>query len=303
MRTLTTAAILSFALAALAPTAATQTIQTPAEASNYARYTQYQDVASFLDAVAKASKQVKVQVVGQASPAGDFPGASLYLAVVTAEGVGTPRALNRKKPTILVLGAQHGNEHSGKEAALALIRDLAVGDLKPLLKQVNVLVMPQTNPYGNLVDKRPNEQGLDLNRDHVKLESPETRAIHAVFSRLDARGDAGRSREGRRLLPREHRLRDQPEHRGRHPALLARHDLQGDRGVRHSRRLHLARVPRDRGDGQPGRGGCAGADRRPPRDADPAEHDRPERRPQQPRHLRDHLVHPGRRVAPRHRRP
>jgi hypothetical protein len=182
MRTLTTVAILSFALAALAPTAATQTIQTPAETSNYSRYTQFQDVAAFLDGVAKASKQVKVQVVGQASPAGDFPGASLYLAVVTAEGVDTPRALNRKKPTILVLGAQHGNEHSGKEAALALIRDLAVGDLKPLLQQVNVLVMPQTNPFGNLADKRPNEQGLDLNRDHVKLESPETRAIHAVFS-------------------------------------------------------------------------------------------------------------------------
>jgi len=182
MRTLTAASTLAVALAGFAATAPAQTIPTPAEASNYSRYTQYQDVASFLDAIAKASKLVSVQVVGQAVPAKDFPGASLYLAVVTAEGASTPRALNRKKPTILVLGAQHGNEHSGKEAALALIRDLAVGNLKPLLRQVNVLVMPQTNPYGNLMDRRPNEQGLDLNRDHVKLESPETRAIHAVFS-------------------------------------------------------------------------------------------------------------------------
>jgi hypothetical protein len=182
MRTLVATSTLAVALAGFAAAAPAQTIPTPAEASNYSRYTQYQDVASFLDAIAKASRLVSVQVVGQAGPAKDFPGASLYLAVVTAEGAGTPRALNRKKPTVLVMGAQHGNEHSGKEAALALIRDLAVGELKPLLQQVNVLVMPQTNPYGNLVDRRPNEQGLDLNRDHVKLESPETKAIHAVFT-------------------------------------------------------------------------------------------------------------------------
>ena len=35
------------------------------------------------------------------------------------------------KPTVLVLASQHGNEQSGKEAALALIRDLAVGERCP----------------------------------------------------------------------------------------------------------------------------------------------------------------------------
>jgi hypothetical protein len=183
MRTRLVALILTVALAGFAATALAQAIQTPAEASGYSRYSQHQDVATFLDTVTKASKQVKVLEVGRTGEAKDFPGARIYLAVVTDEGVDTPQALNRKKPTILVMGAQHGNEQSGKEAALALIRDLAVGDLKPLLKQVNVLVMPQTNPYGNQVNRRTNEQDLDLNRDHVKLESPETRTIHAVFSR------------------------------------------------------------------------------------------------------------------------
>ena len=162
---------------------AQQPLRTPAERANFSRYTQHQEVASFLSEAAKASPHVKVQVVGKTGEAKDFPAVNLYLAVVTEEGIDAPPALNRKKPTILVIAAQHGNEQSGKEAALALIRDLAVGDLQPFLRQVNVLVMPQTNPYGNLVDKRANEQGLDLNRDHVKLEAPETRAIHAVFAR------------------------------------------------------------------------------------------------------------------------
>ncbi len=183
IRTGMAALILTFVFAGIGATAFSQTVQTPAELSNYSRYTQHQDVASFLDTIARASKHVKVQVAGRTGEAKDFVGASLYLVIVTDERIDTPQALNRKRPTILILGAQHGNEQSGKEAALALIRDLAVGDLEPLLKQVNVLVMPQTNPNGNYVDRRTNERDLDLNRDHVKLEAPETRAIHAVFSK------------------------------------------------------------------------------------------------------------------------
>jgi hypothetical protein len=181
MRIRTTLVILTFAFVAVALSARAQTLQTPAEASRYSRYTQHSEVASFLDAASKASKHVKVQAVGRTAEAKDLPAVDLWLAVVTEEGGDAPASLDRRKPTILVLASQHGNEQSGKEAALALVRDLAVGDLAPLLKQINVLVIPQTNPYGNFVNRRPNEQGLDLNRDHVKLESPETRAIHAVF--------------------------------------------------------------------------------------------------------------------------
>jgi murein tripeptide amidase MpaA len=156
--------------------------RTPAEESAYSAYTQQAQVAGFLDAVVRAAKEARLQVVGKTAEANDFPAANLYLCVLTAEGAESPQTLNRKKPTFMLTASQHGNEQSGKEAALQLIRDLAVGDLKPLLKQMNFLVMPQANPYGNFVDKRQNEQGLDLNRVHVKLEAPETRAIHAVFT-------------------------------------------------------------------------------------------------------------------------
>ena len=57
---------------------------------------------------------------------------------------------------------------------------------------MNVLVVPQSNPYGNFFDVRRNEDGLDLNRDHVKLESASVRILHRVLSGLDARGDHGR---------------------------------------------------------------------------------------------------------------
>ncbi len=169
-------------LAAAAP-AQPPGLKTPAEESAYSAYTQQAQVAGFLEAVARAAKEARLQVVGKTTEVKDFPAANLYLCILTEEGAASPQALNRKKPTFMLTASQHGNEQSGKEAALQLIRDLAVGDLKPLLKQMNFLLMPQANPYGNFVDKRQNEQGLDLNRDHVKLEAAETRAIHTVFAK------------------------------------------------------------------------------------------------------------------------
>lgn len=158
-----------------------QTIKTPAEESGWTRYSQYEDVTRFLQAVGRVSKNVKVQVIGRTLEAKELPPSSLYLCVITDEGVDAPRALNRNKPTFMIIASQHGNEQSGKEAALLLVRDLALGELKPLLKQMNFLIIPQANPYGNFVNRRENEQSLDLNRDHVKLEAPETQAIHKVF--------------------------------------------------------------------------------------------------------------------------
>jgi predicted deacylase len=158
-----------------------QSIKTPAEESGYTKYTQNEEVARFLQAVAGSAREAKVQVIGKTLDAKDFPAASLYLCVITDEGVNSPGALKRSKPTVLIMASQHGNEQSAKEAALQVIRDLALGEMKPLLKQLNFLIIPQANPYGNFVNRRQNEQNLDLNRDHVKLESPETRAIHRVF--------------------------------------------------------------------------------------------------------------------------
>ena len=158
-------------------------LKTPAEEASYSGYTQHAQVVSFLDTVARLAKEVRLQVVGKSAEGKELPPVDLYLCVLTENGADSPQALDRSKPTFMLTAAQHGNEQSAKEAALRLIRDLAVGELKPLLKQMNFLVMPQTNPYGNFVNKRQNAQALDLNRDHVKLEAPETRAMRAVFAK------------------------------------------------------------------------------------------------------------------------
>ena len=170
-----------FVFLSLRAVGAAEVLKTPAEAAGYTRYSQHEEIARFLSALDAASPEMCVRVIGQTREVRGFPARDLFLVVVNAEGVDSPRELNRERPTVMVVASQHGNEQSAKEAALWFLREIAAGELKPLLAKANFLFIPQANPYGNQFDRRQNEDNLDLNRDHVKLESAEARAIHRVF--------------------------------------------------------------------------------------------------------------------------
>jgi dipeptidyl-peptidase 4 len=94
---------------------------------------------------------------------------------------------------VLAFANIHAGEVDGKEALLAFARDLTDKKGHPLLKDLVILLVPNLNADGNekidpkhrLGDNGPidgagtrtNAQGLDLNRDFIKLESPEIRAL------------------------------------------------------------------------------------------------------------------------------
>jgi len=167
-----------------ATTPAVTLLKSPAEETGYTRYSQSEAIAAFLSRLsAEASDVLSVSVAGRSLPSASYGARDIFLVTMAdgASGASGPVALDPGKPTVLITAAQHGNEQSAKEAVLRIVRDLAVGELRPLLAKVNVLAMPQTNPYGNFMNVRANELDLDLNRDHVKLEAEGVRAIHRVF--------------------------------------------------------------------------------------------------------------------------
>jgi prolyl oligopeptidase PreP (S9A serine peptidase family) len=86
------------------------------------------------------------------------------------------------RPTILILGQQHGNEPAGGEAALAVAAELA-GPRRALLDRATVLIVPRANPDGADRFARTTASGLDVNRDHLLLQTPEARALALVASR------------------------------------------------------------------------------------------------------------------------
>ena len=81
-------------------------------------------------------------------------------------------------PTVIVIGQQHGDEPAGAEALLIMARELAPnGLLDSLLDKINVIVVPRANPDGAEAGTRNTANGVDMNRDHLLLQTPEAQAI------------------------------------------------------------------------------------------------------------------------------
>ncbi|MFQ5888592.1 MAG: M14 family zinc carboxypeptidase [Gemmatimonadota bacterium] len=154
---------------------------TPAERTRYLAFTRLEEMGSFLERLAALSPAVTVE---PAATIAEGEHGRPILLVTLRDPEAAPSAAGRTRPVVLILAAQHGDEQSGKEAAMRLVRELAVGSLAPFLHQLDVLVLPMLNPWGVESGRRENEAGLDLNRDHLLLRSAATRAVHRVFRRF-----------------------------------------------------------------------------------------------------------------------
>lgn len=104
------------------------------------------------------------------------------LVIVSRDPILDPRdAIRSGKTIVLIANSVHGNETAGKEASQLVARDLVAGDLRHILDDVIVLFIPLINPDGGEVRRRTNEEGFDMNRDYIKLESQE---IHALVTKV-----------------------------------------------------------------------------------------------------------------------
>lgn len=157
---------------------ASQTMQTPAEASSYLAFTSPDTSMAWLEELASVSGTV-VRVDTLFALSGGAGPAQTVIPVATV-GLGPgPGATGRldDRVRVLVIGSQHGDERTGYEVALRLARDLSIGVLRPLLESLEVTIVPVLNPEGMRARSRYDGQGLDPNRDHVRLASEVNRAL------------------------------------------------------------------------------------------------------------------------------
>ena len=83
-------------------------------------------------------------------------------------------------PAVLLVGQQHGDEPAGAEALLVLAQrlaqELARGDVASALHKIDIVILPRANPDGAELGVRRAANGLDINRDHLLLRTPEAQA-------------------------------------------------------------------------------------------------------------------------------
>jgi hypothetical protein len=145
--------------------------------------------------LAKRSPLVKYTDFGTSTE-----GKRLPLLILSDQPVATPEEAKKfGKPVVMTFANIHAGEVDGKEAVLMLARDL-VEKKSDLLKTFVILIAPNFNPDGN--DKfgdrnrpgqngptktgtRANGQNMDLNRDFVKVETPEVKALIHVMNTWD----------------------------------------------------------------------------------------------------------------------
>ncbi|WP_163833584.1 M14 family zinc carboxypeptidase [Spartinivicinus ruber] len=144
---------------------------TPFERSKDYQLPSATQVAQYLKQLANSSPKASLKQLGIS--AGNRP---IYALLVSDN----PAFLNNgdgkaEKPTVMLVGSQHGNEPSGAEGLQILAKELIAGNHPSLLKQLNLVIVALANPDGRDLKSRYNAAKTNPNVDYIAASADETR--------------------------------------------------------------------------------------------------------------------------------
>jgi hypothetical protein len=175
-----------------------QSLQTVAEQSNYESTSTYKDVMQFISGLEKGYPSIRVEYIATTAEGRDIP----LLVIGDPLPMSPEDLINDNRIVVYIQANIHAGEVEGKEAALMYARDFLSGNSRDILDKVVLLICPILNADGNEkispmnrrnqngpvngVGVRHNGMLLDLNRDAMKVESPEIGGVITnVFKRWD----------------------------------------------------------------------------------------------------------------------
>ncbi len=165
-------------------------LTTRAERTGYRESSSLADVQRFLLDLDQRGAPIARGSLGQTAAGRDVP-----YVVAARPQVRTPQeARALKRPIVFVQGAIDASKVEGKEAILAIVRDLCLSTEKTLLDDIVLVVVPILDVDGNerlgpasqnapeqngpaFVGTSGNGQGILLDRDFVRMEAGETQAL------------------------------------------------------------------------------------------------------------------------------
>ncbi len=171
---------------------------TVAEKSNYTKTSYNADVLDFIQKLKQRnSKYLKVENIAYSSFGNEIP-----MLMIANPLPKSPADLKDDPRIVLYIQANiHAGEVEGKEASLMFARDLLKDMKNEIWKKLVLIIVPNLNPDGNdqmsesnrtnqngpaSVGLRHNGQMLDINRDGIKVETPELKGLlKNIFNKWD----------------------------------------------------------------------------------------------------------------------
>ena len=162
---------------------------TVAEQSEFKATSRHSDVMNFIYKLQALSPYLRVETMAVSTEGRDVP------LLILGNPLPFPSSSGKRdnRGIIYIQANIHAGEVEGKEASLMLARDILLAPELPYLDKLILLIAPIFNADGNErispesrkhqggpeqgVGVRHNGQNLDLNRDSIKLESPELRGL------------------------------------------------------------------------------------------------------------------------------
>ncbi|MFH1279776.1 MAG: M14 family zinc carboxypeptidase [Candidatus Eisenbacteria bacterium] len=179
---------LAISLAAGAARGQTDPAFTPAELARYSCSPTWAEAEVYIGALAPLLPDLRITPLGQTAEGRTITGLHIRSGSARAD-----EAAGIVKPVVLVTAGIHSGEICGKDAILALLRDLALGREKEILENLHLILVPVFNMDGHErrslhhrftqvgpecgAGIRRNGQRLDLNRDFLNLETEEVRTL------------------------------------------------------------------------------------------------------------------------------
>jgi hypothetical protein len=167
-----------------------ETLFSRAERTQYQETSLHADVMGFVTGLDRASSRASLETMGHS-----IDGRAIPLVILADPPVGTAAEAEQSDKLVVYVQANiHAGEVEGKEASIEVMREIALGPRHDLLENQILLFAPIYNADGNdslghnrrsqegspeLTGIRYNGQGLDLNRDGMKIEAVETKAMVA----------------------------------------------------------------------------------------------------------------------------
>lgn len=162
--------------------------QTAAEKTNYAKTSRYDEAIKYAKELDKASDLISYQSIGKSGEGRDIP-----MLIAARDGAFSPKwAKKTGRAIVFIQAGIHAGEIDGKDAGFALLRDIAITKTRlDLLKEAIIIFIPiysvdgheNWSAYNRINQNGPDEMGyransnnLNLNRDYMKADAPETRA-------------------------------------------------------------------------------------------------------------------------------